>query len=201
MGLREFFLWQLEHEAATSRAVIERVPEGRNNWKPHAGSTELGQLAAQVASMPGWVALMVNRSVLNLPDPADETLRSTPVSTRAELCHLLATGLAKSRAALEETTEDHLLCMVRFRRDGHVVREGPRYAMIAGTAFTQQAHHRGQLTVYLGMLEAEAGSSVEARLTRPHNQTPPPGRVPHGSGVSTAWDGGKPLSTLYSIGI
>ena len=51
MGLREFFLWQLEHEAAASRKVIERVPEGRNNWKPHARSMELGSLAALVASI------------------------------------------------------------------------------------------------------------------------------------------------------
>jgi hypothetical protein len=53
MGLREFFLWQLEHEAAASRKVIERVPEGRNTWKPHARSMELGSLAALVASMLG----------------------------------------------------------------------------------------------------------------------------------------------------
>ena len=69
MGLREFFLWQLEHEAATSRKVIERVPEGRNSWKPHRRSMELGYLAALVASIPGWVEVMINRRELNLSDP------------------------------------------------------------------------------------------------------------------------------------
>jgi hypothetical protein len=108
MGLKEFFLWQLEHEVATTRKVIERVPEGRNSWKPHQRSMELGYLAAMVASMPGWVEFMVNKRELDLSDPANEVLRTKPVATRAELCGMLAEGLAKSRTALEETTEDHL---------------------------------------------------------------------------------------------
>ena len=76
MGLREFFLWQLEHEAATSRKVIERVPEGQNSWKPHERSMELGYLAALVASMPGWVEFMVNRRELDLSDPANDVMRT-----------------------------------------------------------------------------------------------------------------------------
>ena len=168
MGLREFFLWQLEQEAATSRTMIERVPEGWNTWKPHAGATELGQLAALVAAMPGWIALMVNRRVVDLSAPFNEArTESTPVpslSTRVEWRQMLASGLEKSRKALEATTEDNLLCMVRFRRDGHVISEGPRYAMITDAAFTQQAQLRGRLGVYLGMLEAKAlANSVESQ--------------------------------------
>ena len=153
MGLREFFLWQLEHEVETSRKVIERVPEGRNTWKPHPRSMELGYLAALVASMPGWVEFMVNRRELDLSDPANDVMRTKPVSTRAQLCLMLAEALAKSRKALESTTEDHLLGMWRFRMNGHVISEGPRYAMIADGAMSHLAHHRGQLTVYLRLIE------------------------------------------------
>jgi uncharacterized damage-inducible protein DinB len=155
MGLREFFLWQLEHEAATSRKVIERVPEGRNSWKPHRRSMELGYLAALVASIPGWVEVMINRRELNLSDPENEVMKTRAVNTRVELCQILAEGLAKSRKALEDTTEDHLTTMWRFRRNDRVVSEGPRYAMISDGAMTHLAHHRGQLTVYLRLLEAK----------------------------------------------
>jgi uncharacterized damage-inducible protein DinB len=165
MGLKEFFLWQLEHESATSRKVIERVPEGRNSWKPHERSMELGYLAALVASMPGWIDFMVNRDELNLSDPANGVMRTKAVKTRAELCQMLAEGLARSRKALESTTEDHLTKMWRFRMNGQVVSEGPRYAMIADGAMTHLAHHRGQLTVYLRLLEAKVpaiyGSSAD----------------------------------------
>jgi uncharacterized damage-inducible protein DinB len=156
MGLREFFLWQLEHEAAASRKVIERVPEGRNNWKPHARSMELGSLAALVASMPGWVEVMVNHRELDLRDAGDDGLKTKPAKTRAELCQMLSEGLAKSRKALEDTTEEHLTKMWRFRRNGQVVSEGPRYAMISDEAMSNLAHHRGQLTVYLSLLEAKS---------------------------------------------
>jgi len=61
MELKKFYLEQLEREAAASRKVVERVPEGQNSWKPHERSMELGYLAALVATMPGWLALM-NRS-------------------------------------------------------------------------------------------------------------------------------------------
>jgi uncharacterized damage-inducible protein DinB len=155
MGLREFFLWQLEHEAATSRKVIERVPEGRNSWKPHRRSMELGYLAALVASIPGWVEVMINRRELNLSDPENEAMKTRAVGTRAELCQMLAEGLAKSRKALEDTTEDHLTKMWRFRMNDQVVSEGPRYAMISDGAMTHLAHHRGQLTVYLRLLDAK----------------------------------------------
>jgi uncharacterized damage-inducible protein DinB len=155
MGLKEFFLWQLEHEAATSRKVIERVPEGRNSWKPHARSMELGSLAALVASMPGWVAVMINQRELNLSEPENEAMKTKAVGTRAELLKILGDGVAKSRTALEGTTEDHLTKMWRFRRNDKVVSEGPRYAMISDGAMTHLAHHRGQLTVYLRMLEAK----------------------------------------------
>ena len=59
MLLKRFFLEQLEREAEASRKAIERTPEGENHWKPHDRSMELGYLAALVASMPGWPALMI----------------------------------------------------------------------------------------------------------------------------------------------
>jgi uncharacterized damage-inducible protein DinB len=168
MGLKEFFLWQLEHESETTRKVIARVPEGRNSWKPHERSMELGYLAALVASMPGWVEVMVNRAELNLSDPANELMQTKAVKTRAELCQMLAEGLAKSRKALENTTEDDLMKMWRFRMDGKVVSEGPRYAMIADGAMTHMAHHRGQLTVYLRLLDQKVpaiyGPSADERF-------------------------------------
>jgi uncharacterized damage-inducible protein DinB len=168
MGLKEFFLWQLEHESETTRKVIARVPEGRNSWKPHERSMELGYLAALVASMPGWVEVMVNRAELNLSDPANELMQTKAVKTRAELCQMLAEGLARSRKALENTTEDDLMKMWRFRMDGKVVSEGPRYAMIADGAMTHLAHHRGQLTVYLRLLDQKVpaiyGPSADERF-------------------------------------
>ena len=153
MELKKFFIEQLEREASASRKTIERVPEGQNSWKPHERSMELGYLAALVATMPGWLALMVERNELNLDGPEGQTFRTKAVETQAELLRLLEDGLKKSRAALESTTEEHLMTPWRLVMGGRVLNEGPRYAMIADGALSHMAHHRGQLTVYLRLNE------------------------------------------------
>ena len=70
MEMTKFFLNQLEREVAASRKVLERVPEGRNDWKPHERSMPMGYLAALVAQMPAWIAMMLTTEELNLDDSA-----------------------------------------------------------------------------------------------------------------------------------
>jgi uncharacterized damage-inducible protein DinB len=154
MDLRELLLMQLEREAAAARRVVERGPEGRNDWKPHEKSMNLGYLAALVASMPGWVEFMVNRDELNLDDPLAEGMKTKAVETRAELLSQLEAGLSRSREALKKTTDEHLLKPWRFVIGGRVLSEEPRYIMLLNAVFSHLAHHRGQLTVYLRLNEA-----------------------------------------------
>lgn len=154
MELKEFFLAQLDREAASSRKAIERTPEGRNNWKPHEKSMELGLLAALVATMPGWVAMMIETDELNLDDPRNEGLKTKPVDTRAELLKLLDEGVAKTRRALQDTTDEHLLKPWGFKMGGKTISEAPRHVQITDSVFSHLAHHRGQLTVYLRLNEA-----------------------------------------------
>jgi hypothetical protein len=108
MELKEFFLAQLDRDTASSRKTLERVPEGRNDWKPHEKSMPLGYLASLVASMPGWITLMIDREELNLEDPSNEFTPKV-IETRAELLSRLEESAAKARKALEGTTEAHLL--------------------------------------------------------------------------------------------
>jgi uncharacterized damage-inducible protein DinB len=154
MELKEFFLMQLEQETTLSRKVIERVPEGRNDWKPHQKSMALGHLAALVAAMPGWVAFMIEGDELNFEDPASDKFRTRAVETRAELLQLLTDGAAKAKRALEGTDEKHLHDRWRLLSGNRVLAEGPRYVMISDAVFSHLAHHRGQLTVYLRLNEA-----------------------------------------------
>ena len=158
MELKKFYLEQLNREAEATRKAIERVPEGHNDWKPHEKSMPLGLLAALVARMPGWVALMIETDELNLDDPANDGLRTKSVATRAELLKLLNDGVTKSRKALENTTEEHLLKLWRFIAGGHVLNNQPRHEMLTDSVFAHLAHHRGQLTVYLRL----TGASVPA---------------------------------------
>ncbi|MEI9978974.1 MAG: DinB family protein [Edaphobacter sp.] len=154
MELRDFFLEKLEQEAEASRKVVERVPEGRNDWRPHEKSMALGQLAALVAAMPGWATLMVERDELNLDDPASEKFKTKPLGSREELLKSLDAGLAGARKALEATTEAHLMKPWKLRVGGYEITNKPRYIVLSESLFSHLAHHRGQLTVYLRLNEA-----------------------------------------------
>jgi uncharacterized damage-inducible protein DinB len=154
MELKEFFLNVLDEEATMNRKVLERVPEGRPDWKPHPKSMALGYLAALVAAMPGWVAFMIERDELNFEDATSDEFRTKPVATREELLRLLDESTKKARRALEGTDEAHLLGRWRMVSGNRLLAEGPRYQMITNAVFSHLAHHRGQLTVYLRLNEA-----------------------------------------------
>ena len=82
MKMSELYLGELEREAPASRRVLERVPDGRYDWKPHEKSMQLGYLAALVATMPGWIDAMVNQDELDIApkDPSGCNQDSSPCS-------------------------------------------------------------------------------------------------------------------------
>lgn len=155
MELKELFLQQLDREAISSRKAIERFPEGHNDWKPHARSMELGRLASLSATMPGWVGLMIETDDLDVGAPENGGLRTRVDVTRELLLEQLEEGLARSRAALKATTEEHLMKPWRLTLGEQVLSEDPRFMAIADGALCHLAHHRGQLTVYYRLLEAK----------------------------------------------
>ena len=152
MKLTELFLGQLDAEEGGTRQVLQRVPEGRNDWRPHEKSMPLGYLAALVAGMPGWIEFMVNRDELDIAAPGSAQFKPQVPTTNRELLASFDKSLAKARNALKATTDEHLLTPWKFLVASHVADEKPRFQMIRDAVFSHMAHHRGQLTVYLRLL-------------------------------------------------
>jgi uncharacterized damage-inducible protein DinB len=148
MKMTDLFLAQLQRETAISRRALQRVPEGRPDWKPHEKSMQMGYLAALVASMPSWIALAIEQDSLDLSPQGGSGYQRPEWKTTAELMKLLDDADGKARGALAATSDEHLLTTWRLMVAGRVVDESPRHVVIADT-FTHLAHHRGQLTVYL----------------------------------------------------
>ena len=149
MQMTDFFLAELEREAAASRRALVRVPEGRSDWKPHEKSMPLGYLATLVATMPGWIAMTINMDELDLNPPGGKRYREPDLTTVQALVEGLDKSVAQARAALCATSDEHLLTPWRLLSGGRVVMEQPRYVVIQDSVFNHLAHHRGQLTVYL----------------------------------------------------
>jgi uncharacterized damage-inducible protein DinB len=158
MKLTELFLSQLQSEEGSTRKVLQRVPEGRNDWQPHEKSMPLGYLSALVAGMPGWIEFMVNRDELDIQSPGGAQFKPQVPDTNRELLAAFEQNLSKARAALQATSDEHLLKPWKFIVAGHVADERPRFMMIRDAVFSHMAHHRGQLTVYLRLNEAKVPS-------------------------------------------
>ncbi|HYG65235.1 MAG TPA: DinB family protein [Thermoanaerobaculia bacterium] len=155
--IAELLLPELEREAAGTRRALERVPEGRDEWKPHEKSMPLGYLAGLVAIMPSWVDSIVRQDELELSAPGEYGAGAPP--TNRELLEMFDKAVAKAKDALASATDEHLTgSSWRLLLQGKVVYEETRYVAIRDSVFNHLAHHRGQLTVYLRLNEAPVPS-------------------------------------------
>ena len=151
--IAELLTAEIDREAASTRRALERVPEGRNDWKPHEKSMELGYLAGLVATMSSWVAAIIEQDDLDLASPGE--FGTGAFNTNKELLQAFDKALARAKKALASTTDEHLLNTTwQLRVQGQVVMDVPRYVAIRDSTINHMAHHRGQLTVYLRLNDA-----------------------------------------------
>jgi uncharacterized damage-inducible protein DinB len=138
---------------ATTRRVIERVPSEKGEWKPHAKSFPLGHLTQLVATMPGWIVQMIDDDSLDL---AAGGTRYSYQKTEA----LLATFdelVKKARAALERVSDAAMAEPWSLEMGDRVLMTLPRGVTIRQT-INHLVHHRGQLTVYLRLIDVPVPS-------------------------------------------
>ena len=157
MTMKEWFLTELESEAAKSRRVVEQVPEGKRDWKPHERSMALGYLSELVTNIFSWIDLAINQDELDIAPKDGPKHKPAPLNTSAELVAALDKAVAKARAALQKTSDAHLETPWRLLAGGNLAFEQPRHQVIRDT-FLHSAHHRGQMTVYLRLLGSKVPS-------------------------------------------
>jgi len=168
MKLTQLLLADLDREVPATRRVLERVPDGRHDWKPHEKSMPMGYLATLVATMPTWIDMMVNRDELDFAPKDGSSFRPQELRTSREWVEALDSSVAKARAALADTTDEHLMTTWRLLAGGYLVSELPRHVNIRDGVLSHWAHHRGQLTVYLRLTGASVpsvyGPSADERI-------------------------------------
>lgn len=147
MSVPAFPVSEFEQEMATTRRLLERVPEERGEWKPHEKSFPLGHLAQLVARMPGWFPLILRETELDVSEGRGYTFEPT-----SKLLEEFDAGVEAATEALAQVTGEELEVPWSLKVGDDVVSTQPRGEM-ARESLRHLAHHRGQLTVYLRLLD------------------------------------------------
>ncbi|HEY4100870.1 MAG TPA: DinB family protein [Gemmatimonadales bacterium] len=141
-------LTELDTEAQTTRRVLERIPEGKLSWKPHPKSYSLGQLGLHTASIPGALAGLLT------PDSITPPAFTQPEATsQAEMFNALDGSVATARTMISGLTPERANFIWTMSVGGKDVIAAPRIALVRALMFNHWYHHRGQLLVYLRMLD------------------------------------------------
>jgi uncharacterized damage-inducible protein DinB len=154
MPIIDGMLAELEHEAHTTRRVLERVPGAHLSWKPHPRSMSLGQLALHVATVPGNVAELAVMSRV----PAPPAFVQEPARTAGELLPALDDSITRARRALGAMDDHAMRSTWRLMNGDREIMAMPRVDLVRAVMLNHWYHHRGQLLVYLRMLDVPVPS-------------------------------------------
>jgi uncharacterized damage-inducible protein DinB len=147
MNLIEPMIAELRQEAKTTKRMLERVPEEKLDWQPHEKSMTLGRLAIHIAVLPGLF-------IANLDgDELDRSGWNPPAAD--SVSNIVATfdkNISSAIEFLKTQSEEKLLGSWRYRNGEQVIFEMPRLAVIRFVCLNHLIHHRGQLSVYLRLL-------------------------------------------------
>jgi len=152
MSIAESLLPEFDQEMATTRRVLERVPGDRASWKPHAKSFSLGHLAQLVARMPGWTTQALKHTELDLSGAAPYSLEKTETLLAEFDRHV-----KEARAAIAAARDADFGAPWSLKVGAKVLFTMPRGGVVRQN-MSHLAHHRGQLTVYLRLLDVPVPS-------------------------------------------
>jgi uncharacterized damage-inducible protein DinB len=153
MAIVDAILMELEQEATTTRRVLERVPEDKLSWRPHPKSFSLGQLALHIAAGQEQIAKIASEDVheIGIVDP-------TEAKTRQELLQALEESTAAAKETLQKMDDKTILSTWTGRANGKTILSIPRVAFLRSILMNHIIHHRGQLSVYLRLLNVPVPS-------------------------------------------
>ena len=149
MPVIEALLPEFDHEIATTRKLLEQLPEDKFGWKPHAKSYSLGALATHVATIPTWGGMTLNRTEFDIGGAPWQP--ATP--SKSELLSTFDKNAASTRSALAGKRDVQMMEPWTLKRDDRTIFSMPKVTVWRSFVLNHLVHHRGQLSVYLRILD------------------------------------------------
>jgi uncharacterized damage-inducible protein DinB len=154
MAMVEAFKQEFEQEGKTTRRVLERVPEAKLAWRPHAKSWSLGQLALHLAQSPGAIASWAETEVFEFP----AGFQQAEAASLAEVLKAHDDGQANIKRVLDKVGDAGMMTMWKATGGGATMMEMPKVGLFRVVVGNHTYHHRGQLSVYLRLLDVPVPS-------------------------------------------
>jgi uncharacterized damage-inducible protein DinB len=153
MSIATLLLPEFDNEIAVTRRVLARVPDDRGEWKPHPKSFPMAHLAQLVARLPGWTAMMMSQTEIDLDPPSGRRFPGYSVEKTATLLAELDRNAGEGRAALARASDADFEVPWTLKRAGTVLVASSRYHMLRSMVLNHLVHHRAQLGVYLRLVD------------------------------------------------
>ena len=145
MAIKDGLLADFDHEMGTTRKLLERVPDDKLAWKPHAKSMSLGGLATHLSHIASWGEHIMNHPFFDLASAPPNLAEK---QSRAEILAAFDDTRRRAREAMEKSDAEYG-AMWSLRRAGQEMFSVPRVAAMRSFVLHHIIHHRGQLSVYL----------------------------------------------------
>jgi uncharacterized damage-inducible protein DinB len=145
MALNQALLPEFDHEMANTRKTLERIPDGKFDWKPHQKSMTLGGLAGHLAGINQWAeAILAQDSFDVATAPAPDAFK-----TRLDILNAFDKNTVNARKAIAGATDEQLMKPWSLVKDGQTIFSLPRVGVLRSFIMNHSIHHRAQLGVYL----------------------------------------------------
>ncbi len=149
----EYYLGEFDHEVQTTRSLLARVPDASASWRPHPKSTPLGTLAQHITNLLAFGALIAEATERDVAPVGGPPYTPVPFTTTAAMLDAFDANVAASRVAIAGLTAAALLQPWSLKAGGHTFFSMPRAAVLRTYLLNHVIHHRGQLSVYLRLLD------------------------------------------------
>jgi|SRR4030095_5191823 uncharacterized damage-inducible protein DinB len=149
MSIAKSLLPEFDNEMANTRKTLERVPDGKFDWKPHQKSTAMGGLATHLSNIPTWAVYAIEQDSLDLAPGGKPMPPVSIAQSQRELLSTFDANIQRARAAIAGASDEELMKPWSLQQAGNTLLTVPKGAVLRNFVLNHIIHHRAQLGVYL----------------------------------------------------